>query len=208
MMISEQQARTPRFWRDPALPFVETREALDGRLLCYAKHAHACFSIGTITRGRSTYFNEKTREQVGAGTLVLMNPGDVHACNPIDGQLWSYRMFYIDSEWLGHLQHQLGLSHNPVLQPFSAILSHDPVLFRGLNQLHELLNAAPVDHLRKECALIDYFSTLQQRLVHAPTSLREDKPRLRVAAEFIRAHCTQALTLEAICSAAELSPCT
>ena len=66
MMSTEQQATTPRFWRDPALPFVETREALDGRLLCYAKHSHECFSIGTITRGRSTYLNEKAREQVAA----------------------------------------------------------------------------------------------------------------------------------------------
>ncbi|NMY51950.1 AraC family transcriptional regulator [Pseudomonas sp. WS 5011] len=206
MMSTEQQATTPRFWRDPALPFVETREALDGRLLCYAKHSHECFSIGTITRGRSTYFNEKAREQVAAGTLVLMNPGDVHACNPVDGQPWSYRMFYIDSTWLGDLQHQLGFSHNPHLQPFSAILSRDPELFNGLNQLYDLLNAASVDQLRKECALIDYFSTLQQRLAPAPAPAREDNPRIRLAAEFIRTHCTQTLKLDAICSAAELSP--
>ena len=120
-MSSTQQTTTPRFWRDPALPFVETREALDGRQLCYAKHSHEYFSIGTITRGRSTYLNEKAREQIAAGTLVLMNPGDVHACNPVDGQLWSYRMFYIDSAWLSDLQHQLGFSHNQPLQPFSAI---------------------------------------------------------------------------------------
>ena len=70
MMSTEQQATTPRFWRDPALPFVETREALDGRLLCYAKHSHECFSIGTITQGRSTYLNEKAREQVAEVGVV------------------------------------------------------------------------------------------------------------------------------------------
>ena len=106
-MATVDQATTPRFWRDPALPFVEARDVLDGRQLCYAPHSHEFFSIGAITRGRSTYLNEKARERIGAGSVVLMNPGDVHACNPLDGQPWSYRMFYVDVAWLTELQQRL-----------------------------------------------------------------------------------------------------
>lgn len=205
-MATVKQATTPRFWRDPALPFVEARDVLDGRQLCYARHSHECFSIGAITHGRSTYLNERAREQIGAGSVVLMNPGDVHACNPLQGQPWSYRMFYVEVAWLGELQQQLGFSRNQPLRAFSTILSQDPVLYRGLNRLYDLLGDPHADNLHKHCALLEFFGALQQRLEPAPRSRREDNPRVRLAAEFIRAHCTEALKLEDICAAAGLSP--
>ena len=61
-MAKPDPATTPRFWRDSQLPFVEARDVLDGRQLCYAPHSHEVFSIGAITRGRSTYLNEKVHE--------------------------------------------------------------------------------------------------------------------------------------------------
>lgn len=85
-----------RFWRDPALPFVEARRVGDGRKVCYAAHSHESFSIGVITGGRSTYLTGGTRREVAAGTTVLMNPGVVHTCNPIDGMPWSYLMLFVD----------------------------------------------------------------------------------------------------------------
>ena len=205
-MTQTNQAGTPRFWRDPALPFIEARDVLDGRQLCYAKHAHETFSIGAITRGRSTYLNERAQERIGAGTLVLMNPGDVHACNPIEGQPWSYQMFYVDVAWLTELQHQLGFNRNHGWQPFSAILSQDPGLYAGLTGLYRLLTDPQADTLGKHCALLAFFDELQQRLQPAPARRRDDNPRLELAAEFIHAHCTEPLKLEAICAAAGLSP--
>ncbi len=68
--------------------------------MCYAAHSHESFSIGVITGGRSTYLNGDLRIQVGAGTTVLMNPGVVHTCNPIDGEPWSYLMLFVDLPWL------------------------------------------------------------------------------------------------------------
>lgn len=200
------QATTPRFWRDPALPFVEARDVLDGRQLCYARHSHECFSIGAITQGRSSYLNEKARERVEAGSVVLMNPGDVHACNPLDDQAWSYRMFYVDVAWLTELQQQAGFSRNQPLHAFRAILSRDRALYGGLNHLYDLLSHSQADTLDKHCALLEFFAALQQRLEPAPRRRREDNPRVRLAADFIRAHCTEPLKLEDICAAAGLSP--
>lgn len=205
-MATVDQPTTPRFWRDPALPFVEVRDVLDGRQLCYARHSHECFSIGAITHGRSTYLNEQARERIGAGSVVLMNPGDVHACNPLEGQPWSYRMFYVDVPWLTELQQQLGFSRNQPLHAFSTILSQDPMLYAGLNRLYDLLCDQQADSLGKHCALLEFFAELQRRLAPAPRCRREDNPRVHLAAEFIRAHCTEALKLEDICAAAGLSP--
>ena len=193
------------FWRDPALPFIEARAVRDGRLLCYARHAHETFSIGAITAGRSTYINRDSQQQVSAGTLVLMNPGDVHACNPLDGQPWSYLMLYVDAHWLGALQQRLGLSQQADFEPLSSILSQKPALFHGLLALHQCLIDKRIANTQKAQCAVDYFSLVLTHL--RPAAAQADKPaRVEQIARYIEQHCTQPLSLDALCAAAELSP--
>jgi hypothetical protein len=98
------EASDPMFWRDPALPFIEARSVQDGRKVRYARHWHDTFSIGLISRGRCHYTNRTRTVEACAGTVVLMNPGDVHACNPVNDEPWSYRMLYFDVPWLCETQ--------------------------------------------------------------------------------------------------------
>ena len=123
--VAKDADKAPRFWRNDALPFIEARSIADGREVCYTRHAHEHFSIGAITAGRSTYVHEQSQFQVSTGTVVLMNPGDVHACNPIDNQPWSYLMLYVDTPWLTDLQHQLGFSHDLAFRRFSNTHNRD-----------------------------------------------------------------------------------
>lgn len=128
-------AAAPRFWRSDALPFIEARSIDDGRKVCYAKHSHETFSIGAVTGGRSVYLNRHAREWVGAGAVVMMNPDDVHACNPVAGERWSYRMLHVDVAWFTKLQHELGFNENHAFRAFSQIMTLDTALFDGLNRL-------------------------------------------------------------------------
>ena len=41
-------------WRDPALPFVESRRACHSRA-CYKAHSHPTFSIGAVDAGLSWF---------------------------------------------------------------------------------------------------------------------------------------------------------
>jgi AraC-like DNA-binding protein len=197
----------PRFWRDDALPFLEARAVADGRKVCYAAHCHETFSIGAITAGASTYFNGDARARISRGTLVLINPQTVHACNPIDGQPWSYLMFYVDAHWLGALQHELGASSDGRFVPYAAIQSVDPRLFGALTQLHACLTDPQGETLHKQSLAVEFFTQLQQTLAPAPHGATSEPLRqLRRAADYIAEHCTQALRLEDICQAAGLSP--
>ena len=198
--------KAPRFWRDDALPFIEARAIADGREVCYARHSHAHFSIGAITVGRSTYVHEQAQFEVATGTVVLMNPGDVHACNPIDDQPWSYVMLYVETPWLTDLQHQLGFGEDLEFRRFSATHLQDAALFRGLMALYEVLVDDQQDVLRKQSTAVEFFSDLQLRLNPAGQALREPNFKLERAADFIREHCTELLSLEDICAAAQLSP--
>jgi len=197
----------PRFWRDAALPFLEARAVADGRKVCYAPHCHETFSIGAITAGASTYFNGDAQERIARGTLVLINPQTVHACNPIDGRPWSYLMFYVDTHWLGALQHELGVSNDGHFMPYAPIQSLDQALFAGLTRLYATLRDPQAHTLHKQSAAVEYFTLLQQTLAPAPTQPHaEPLQQLSRAADYIAEHCTEALRLEDICQAAELSP--
>ena len=205
LLSSEADALLPRFWRDRTLPFVEARSVEDGRHFCYAKHAHETFSIGAVTGGRSIYLNGRMREQVGTGAVVVVNPEDVHACNPCDDQPWSYRMLYVDVAWLTALQHEVGVSPNQDFRAFSTTLTTDARLYAGLNRLYTLLLDQHAEHLHKHSAAISFFSTMQSTLTPAPAVTAEANRKLIRAAEFISDNCTRTLKLDDICAAADLS---
>ena len=205
MVTSVRERAGPRFWRDEALPFIEARSIHDGREVRYAKHAHETFSIGIVTNGRCSYSNGKTRESIGAGAVVVMNPGDAHACNPSGDERWSYRMLYVDVPWLTGIQEDLGVSRSHHFQPFSTTVTTQPALYAGLRRLYEVLTDQQADHLQKQSAALTFMMEAVQTLSPAPASARQGHLGLERAAEFIRHNCARPLKLDEICSAANLS---
>ena len=193
---------TPVFWRNVALPFIEARSIADGRKVCYSRHSHDVFSIGAITSGHSTYLHEKTCQTITTGTVVLMNPGDVHACNPIDDQPWSYIMFYVDAQWLGRVQQACGVDG---FQPVPAIASVDPQLFSGLLTLHRTLIEPTLESLEKHEAAVAFFTLMQQQLGGSDAPLKKVNLKVERAAQYINEHFVQAIRLEDICQVANLS---
>ncbi|MGF6391253.1 AraC family transcriptional regulator [Pseudomonas plecoglossicida] len=182
-----------RFWRDAALPFVEARHVGDGRKVCHAAHSHESFCIGVVTGGRSTYLSGAQRVEISAGTTVLMNPGVVHACNPIAGLPWSYLMLYVDMPWLQSQGFELP----------TQTLSTSPELYRELLQLFADLFDGESDF--REARMASFFKALSGFLQNAASQTGADHPRLDAAAAFIRAHRVDPLSLEDICAASGLS---
>lgn len=193
------------FWRDDAFPFVEARSVSDGREVCYARHAHDTFSIGAITGGRSVYVNGREARPVSAGTVVVMNPGDVHCCNPVANEPWSYLMFYVDAKWLAKIQHEMNPDAGPDFQRVSTEPLTDRTLFEGLVRLHEVLTDSGEDPLQKESALIAFFSALPAFFNPAPVEHKDASPKVTLAADYIRQNFTRQLRLDEICAATGLS---
>lgn len=194
----------PVFWRDDALSFIEARSIGDGRDLCYARHSHETFSIGAINGGRCDYSNRNRRERVAVGTTVLMNPGDAHACNPIRGESWAYRMFYIDAAWVSQIQRELNVTGDD-FQPFAATSTTHAGLHRGLNRLYDVLTDRQADCLQKQDAALNFMIDVQQTLGSAGAIPVRASAGVAQAAEFIRDNCTRSLKLEEICAAGNLS---
>jgi hypothetical protein len=162
----------PQFWRDDTLPFLEARSIEDGRGVCYASHTHEAFSVDLVMGGQSMYLNGRTRQDVRAGAIVVMNPEEVHACNPLGDTPWSYHMFYIDAGWLGNLQHELGVSAKVDLQLYAACARP-----RG-------------EQIEKETAIISCLSDLHDKLNPAPVPRPPPKAEVARAAGYITENCT------------------
>lgn len=196
---------TPRFWRDAQLPFIEARSIADGRKVCYARHSHEIFSIGAITSGCCNYLHEKTCHSISAGTVVLMNPGDVHACNPLDDQPWSYVMLYVDAQWLAGIEQGFAEEASEVFQPVAATHTQSPALFNGLTGLYAQLVDPHRDVLAKHEAAVLFFSSMQQELGSSVALRKSANVRVERAADYIDEHFLSTIRLQDICEAASLS---
>lgn len=196
---------TPKFWRDAQLPFIEARSIADGRKVCYARHSHEIFSIGAITSGCCNYLHEKTSHSISAGTVVLMNPGDVHACNPVDDQPWSYVMLYVDTHWLAGIQHGFDADASGVFHLVAATHTQSPALFKGLTALYAQLVDPRLEVLAKHEAAILFFSAMQQELGGSVALRKPTNARVERAGEYIDEHFLRTIRLQDICEAASLS---
>jgi AraC-like DNA-binding protein len=199
-------AKGPVFWRDRALPFIEARSVQDGRRVCYSKHWHETFSIGLIVSGRCNYINGRKAIGVSVGTVVVMNPGDVHACNPVHGEPWSYKMLYIDVPWLCKTQGDTTTNRSHRFARFSTIATTQPALYDGLSRLFDTLTNPATAHLEKQTASVSFVDLLRRCIGASRPIIDPARPRrLMWAADFIRQNCTRSLSLEDICVEANLS---
>jgi AraC-like DNA-binding protein len=196
-------APTHRFLRDPRLPFVEVRDATDARAVAYGRHSHDTVSVGLVTGGRSTYVHERGADEVDAGTVVLMNPGAMHACNPRTGSAWSYRMAYIDADWWRRLQCDIDADRAGALREFDAISLRDPALGARVTRVCERLADPCADLLARHEAVVELATGLHER---AGAPRREaGSPGLARVAELLTQCCDQAFSLAELCAVAGLS---
>ena len=194
---------THRFHRDPDLPFVEVRDVRDAREICYVRHSNDTFSIGLVTGGHSIYEHERGRDEISAGTVVMMNPGAMHACNPVDVAAWSYRMVHIDADWLLRLQQQGDADAAGRLREIEPASTRDDGLRTRLARLCERFANPRAGTLARHEAVVELASALQG---HSAPSRPDGATRgLQRAAELIIERCDEALTLADLCAASGLS---
>ncbi|PKF63783.1 AraC family transcriptional regulator [Psychromonas sp. psych-6C06] len=149
-----KQDKTVFFRQSEQLPFVEMRQA-SASTACYHAHSHDEFSFGVIDSGVADYQNLNQRLRIGAGDTVTINPADVHACNPHEGD-WSYRMLFIKADWVGRLQSEIDEKLSCDYLSFAAVFHRSPDAYQ---QFQRLFNALQYEQnpLNVETELINYL---------------------------------------------------
>ncbi len=147
-----------QFWRDDAMPYVESRRAQQSRA-CYRAHSHPTLSVGAVDAGASVLQLAGRQDQpLQAGDVVVIPANCVHACNPQPGGAWSYQMLYLDTAWLDALWHG---AHGQAFTLGTTDACHwrDPATYTAFCQLNQrLFSPSPVE--MKEASLIAFISEL------------------------------------------------
>lgn len=190
----------PLFWRDAALPFVELRQVLDGRDVSYAPHSHEEWSIGAILNGRSKFLCADRLHAVERGTLVMMNPDVVHACNPQQDSPWAYYMMHLDKTWLTALLHHEAVRDVSDWQDSQLDTLIVDAFYDDFIVLCEHLMSATVAACEKEQQLKAYFvglfTFLDKTAEHPNTLLPANK--LYNVADYLNQHCLEETSIDVI----------
>jgi len=187
---------TQAFWRDPDLPFAESRRACQSRA-CYKPHHHPTFSIGAVDGGASVFTGAGGGPvALHPGTLVFVPAARVHACNPAPDTAWSYQMLHLDAGWLQAVRQEYARSNAMAIEPVR-IVPH-PAIYARFCRLNALLfsKAAPRD---KEAALIEFIGdcdTGQGLRIDTPGAPSHLAGQIRPALDRLRAMPASSIALD------------
>src|ERR1700755_2286818 len=90
------------FWRDPELGNLEVMHATY-LTHSFAPHRHASFVTSVIDHGVGTIWYRGATHIAPAGSLVVLNPDELHTGEVASIQGWTYRALYPSVELLTHV---------------------------------------------------------------------------------------------------------
>lgn len=136
-----------------ALPFLEIRHTNSNKH--YKEHFHDTFSIGVMKEGMRGYTNQNNKYVLGVNQLSIINPNEVHACNPVSDNIDEYFMIYLDTSWCLRLQRQMDNSLQAFV-PSPMDFIEDEAMYSAFSNLCELL-FEDVSIEEKNQALEEFF---------------------------------------------------
>ncbi|MNI46651.1 Arabinose operon regulatory protein [compost metagenome] len=159
-----------------------------------------------IMAGAQRYRYRGAEHLAGSGTLVLINPDEVHTGHKGTEDGWLYRAFYPDTGKILSLLSELELPTHS-LPAFGATLYRDPDLVTGFCQLHRLLES-PTTALQQQTAWRELMLSLLQRHAAVPDAGKPGKEHRAVtrAKELLHERLAAPPSLEELAQAVNLSP--
>lgn len=149
--------KSVKFWRDPELPALEACEVVES-LHSFPNHSHEdIYCFGLMIQGGSYCFGVD-KEFVAPGQIALINPGQVHSGVPRGSTAKSYRMVYLQVDWLREAAAELG-EFDAGVPEFSPMIVHDERLRRMLWRMSGT-GLCRACRLEKETAMLDTFTAL------------------------------------------------
>jgi AraC-like DNA-binding protein len=170
-----------RMWRNDRLKDVELFE---GSYVSYefAKHFHTVPAVGVLETGAMGSYHQNKNHSLMSGSLLMFNPGEVHAPYPLTPDGWSFRMLYLEPALYEKLSSEFRREPINFTQPFA----HDPTLAGLLADLHRRLEMQ-CDSLEAGSLLVNLFAQMVTRYsVGAPAgTVRLEKDKVRRMLDYI-----------------------
>lgn len=195
-----------KFWRDPALSDLELLWATY-ITHSFSPHAHEGFAIGVIIDGAEAFAYRGARYAAPAGSVVVIQPGEVHTGHAATEAGWSYRMLYPDAALLQKAASEVA-GRESLLPFFPTPVIQDKQLARCLSRLHLVLETA-TERLERESCFLWTLAQLVTRYAEIRVELRSvgrENESVKRVQEYLGTHFAENVSLEQVAALAELSP--
>ncbi|WP_158501552.1 AraC family transcriptional regulator [Vitiosangium sp. GDMCC 1.1324] len=172
----------------------------------FAPHTHDGFAIGVIERGVESFRCRGQMQHAAAGSVVVVNPGDVHTGQSGEEEGFSYRMLYPDAKLLADVATELSGRIQGV-PDFRSPVIEDPEIATRIRALHAALER-PSSALERQSLLLATLAPLVSRHSEARVAPRVERPEhaaVRRALDYLEAHPGENVTLEELARVAGLS---
>jgi AraC-like DNA-binding protein len=150
----------------------------------YDPHWHDSYLVGVTEQGVQQFNCRRARHQSTPGKVFLLEPGDIHDGEAPTADGFTYRMLYLDPQWL---QRELGAVFDNVPDnselSFASTLASDSRLAHATSLAFETLHSGELKIVR-QTALDGLLERLTSHL-HWRTRYGED-PRLPLVAQKAR----------------------
>jgi AraC-like DNA-binding protein len=195
-----------RFWQAEELGGVELLHAhyIEQR---FAPHVHDGYVFTVIERGAQRFNHRGAEHLAPVGSMVLINPDELHTGSKAHDEGWLYRAYYPEIGQVNSVFEELELAPDG-LPSFSASVLQDPQLAVLFSGLHRLLGDGHASVLERQTAWREAILLLFQRHAKVRTAAeagREPQAVVR-AKELLSAHLAEPPSLEQLAAAVNLSP--
>ena len=204
-----------RYWRSPLVPGADILTA-EYREHEFSPHWHEAYAVPVIEAGAEMFSYQGGHYVAEAGTVPVINPGEVHTGSRAMEVGWRYRVFYLPVDFMAALAGEIASA--PLPMPwFPADVIRDPDLAVRVARAHRLLEGITGaedggslrgDPLAAETALIDAISALIVRHALRHPEARPaniDPPRVALMKERLAADLTAPLSLSELAADVGLS---
>lgn len=199
------QQEQATLWRDLELGDLEIMHA-SYRTHAFAPHRHASFVTSVIDRGVGTLRYRGKTWIAPAGSLVILNPDEIHTGAVYGEQGWSYRALYPGVDLLARVVE--AMTERSAQVYFSPIpILADPTLADLLQRLNDAL-AGNAPLLERETWLLRTYAYLFSRYAERPLAARAigKEPRVvQLARDYLEAHYEQNISLAQLAQISGLS---
>lgn len=194
-----------RFWESQALTGVELLHAryIEQR---FAPHVHEGFVFTVIEGGAQRFRHRGSDHLAPVGSMVLINPDEVHTGSKAHEQGWWYRGFYPAPAQVQGVLAELELADRG-MPSFGASVLQDLELHQVFGRLHRLLDGEACA-LQQQTAWREAILLLFQRHARIPQAREAGaEPRaVALAKELLAARLGEPPSLEELATLVHLSP--
>jgi AraC-like DNA-binding protein len=194
-----------RFWRSAALGGVE--------LICascgpdsFAKHFHEEYSITLMVCGIERFRHGRTTDFAPAGSLILVNPGEVHQKVSVKKTRFSYQTLFVPAPVVERGLRETGYRPTALPTLRGSVVS-DSDLFVAFRKLHSAVELGePLIRLQSE--LMAGIARLFRRHGAMPAPLDPPRPSrstINRVKDYLDAHFAQGVSLADLARVAGLS---